>query len=518
MITINPTSASSVGVAQTNADEIALDVAQSETTQAEPQSSADPLAKFALNDLHPVAHSFAQFAPGQGNDAEALLARYTPQNHADTKGTAAPLYQSKEPPGTGQVQQVKAPPPATPGAPIDVSRMEALNKTVQSYKVARSSPVDADDLRETQRKFQAATDALKAGKFKEAEKILGSLGFPLPAPGKDAKLSYNGALTAILLGVPVKAKRGGGWEMAFVKWGAHGNQALNDVNGFAANAIMINRMASAKGGVSNPATEAQATNYMRDFANPAQGKRPTPQQVMQAASEITNGMIGHYSSAGAKNPTYGDNPNQRAYYKDRAGQIHEFESIDAAKKAMKAGNPEIAPRGKIIPIIARSPDEWSDISAPGTRAGRYVGDCESKVYLQTRLLTAAGFTSLGSVDVQRKDGGSGHMFGVFKAPDGTLWVTSNEEFRQVRASDAKKGVTQTDLDDTMREMTAELYHIEPNYKGELDLSDFNIAASATANRSGPNAAIDTIRRSTELNVLGRNEMLIPPPPPAKTKP
>ena len=63
------------------------------------------------------------------------------------------------------------------------------------------------------------------------------------------------------------------------------------------------------------------------------------------------------------------------------------------------------------------------------RAGRYIGDCESKVYMQTRLLTAAGFKSVGSVDVQH-GGGIGHMLGVFKAPDGTTWVTSNEDFRQ----------------------------------------------------------------------------------------
>jgi hypothetical protein len=38
------------------------------------------------------------------------------------------------------------------------------------------------------------------------------------------------------------------------------------------------------------------------------------------------------------------------------------------------------------------------------RAGRYIGDCESKVYMQTRLRTAARFTSIGSVDVQHPSG------------------------------------------------------------------------------------------------------------------
>ena len=157
---------------------------------------------------------------------------------------------------------------------------------------------------------------------------------------------------------------------------------------------------------------------------------------------------------------------------------------------------------------ARSPDQWSDVTSQGApRAGRYIGDCESKVYMQTRLLTEAGFKSLGSVDVQH-GGGTGHMFGVFKAPDGTTWVTSNEDFRQVSPSNAKAGVTQADLDATVRNMTGEVYHIQPNYKGEIDVSAFDFNAASTAKLSGPNAAVDSIRRSTELGVLHRTETLM----------
>lgn len=300
--------------------------------------------------------------------------------------------------------------------------------------------------------------------------------------------------------------------MALVNWGAHGNQPLNDLNGYIANAIMINRMAQAPGGVSNPPTETQATQYMRDLAHPPKGKPSvTPQQIMQAASEITNGMIIHYSSAGKPNPTYGNNPNQHAVYKDSSGQTHEFNSVDEAKKAAKAGSPPLGKGEQIHPLVARSPDEWRDIISPGQRAGRYVGDCESKVFVQTRMLSAAGFTSLGSVDVQHKD--NGHMFGVFKAPDGTIWVTSNEEFKQVKPSMGATSVTQADLDNTLREMTAELYHVDPNFKGELDLSDFKFAAAATANLKGTNPQpTDSIRRSTELNMMGRTEPLIPTAP------
>ena len=163
---------------------------------------------------------------------------------------------------------------------------------------------------------------------------------------------------------------------------------------------------------------------------------------------------------------------------------------------------------------ARSPDQWSDVSSQGApRAGRYIGDCESKVYMQTRLLTEAGFTSLGSVDVQH-GGGIGHMFGVFKAPDGTTWVTSNEEFRQVSPSDAKVGVTQADLDATLQTMTAEVYQ-----RPRDDLSGFRFSSAATANLpTTGNPPVNSIRHSTELGMMRRTEVLIPPPPPPPARP
>jgi hypothetical protein len=288
------------------------------------------------------------------------------------------------------------------------------------------------------------------------------------------------------------------------------------MNGFAANAKMINRLASAPGGVSNPPTEAQVTQYMRDMANPPKGKpQPTSQQVMQAASDITGGMIMHYSSAGRQDPVYDANPNQHAFYKDRAGKVHEFGSVADAQKAAtaaRASRSPDAPAGRITQLNARSPDQWSDVTSQGTpRAGRYIGDCESKVYMQTRLLTSAGFKSVGSVDVQHA-GGIGHMFGVFKAPDGTTWVTSNEDFRQVNPSNAKSGVTQADLDATVKQMTGELYHTQ-------DLRGFRFSSAATANLpSTGDPAVNSIRHSTELGMMRQTEVLIPPPPPPPPPP
>lgn len=440
------------------------------------------------------------------NSNPIILAGRPPINLAPTGRQGVPLYQSQ---GAGSTSAPQTAAPAKPGKPLDVAQMEAMNRRVQSFNVARS-PVDHQQLRDAQKHFQDATDALKAGDYKKAEAELGKLGFPLPAGG--GQLSTAAQTSAILLGsTQVHADRGGGWHTDAVRWGARGNQALNDMNGFAANAKMINRLASAPGGVSNPPTEAQVTQYMRDMANPPNGKpQPTSQQVMQAASDITGGMIMHYSSAGRQDPVYDANPNQHAFYKDRAGKVHEFGSVADAQKAAtaaRASRSADAPAGRITQLNARSPDQWSDVTSQGTpRAGRYIGDCESKVYMQTRLLTSAGFKSVGSVDVQHA-GGIGHMFGVFKAPDGTTWVTSNEDFRQVNPSNAKSGVTQADLDATVKQMTGELYHTQ-------DLRGFRFSSAATANLpSTGDPAVNSIRHSTELGMMRQTEVLIPPPPP-----
>ena len=424
-------------------------------------------------DRSTTSSNSSQQSQGTSNSNPIILAGRPPINLAHPTGKqGVPLYQSQ---GAGSTTAQQAAAPAKPGKPIDVAQMEAMNRRVQSFNVARS-PVDHQQLKDAQKHFQDATDALKAGDYKKAEAELRTLGFPLSAPG--GQLSNAAQTSAILLGTPVHAQPGGGWKTGPISWGARGNQALNDMNGFAANAKMINRLASAPGGVSNPPTETQVTQYMRDLTNPPKGKpQPTSQQVMQAASDITGGMIMHYSSAGRQDPVYNANPSPHAFYKDRAGKVHEFGSVADAQKAAKAAraskSPD-APAGRITRLNARSPDQWSDVTSQGApRAGRYIGDCESKVYMQTRLLTAAGFKSLGSVDVQH-GGGIGHMFGVFKAPDGTTWVTSNEDFRQVSPSNAKVGVTQADLDATVKQMTGEVYHTQ-------DLRGFRFSSAATAN-------------------------------------
>jgi hypothetical protein len=70
-------------------------------------------------------------------------------------------------------------------------------------------------------------------------------------------------------------------------------------------------------------------------------------------------------------------------------------------------------------------------------------------------------------------------------------------------------VTQADLDATLQQMTGELYHNQ-------DPNGFKFSSAATANLLNTgDPAVDSIRHSTELRVMGQTEVLIVPPPAPK---
>lgn len=402
--------------------------------------------------------------------------------------------------GGGRTQGVT--PTATgPGAPIDLARMEALNQTIQGFN-GSNSPIPASEIAAVKADFQTATDALRRGDYAAAQQALGRLGFPLPTSGP-LPSNNRRLVTAHMLGA-AQATGGpnGAWNVGAFTHGARGNQSINDLNGFAANAQMMTRLGNT---ASNPPTEAQLTGHMRSFgAANAQGQRPDAALVMTRASELVNGSIMHYSSAGASDPTYGDNANPR--FAVRTGN-NQFQVYNTEAEARAAVQQQHLPRGSITRLQPRVPDEWSDISAPGTRSGRAIGDCQSKAYMQTRLLTEAGFTSLGSVDVQ--GGGGAHMFGAFRSPDGRTFVTSNETFREVHGTGANGAVTQADLDAVVRDMTADVFHVRPNAQGVRDTSSFTFSYARTDPSAGANAGVASIRAAVENRMLHRSQPIFP---------
>lgn len=415
------------------------------------------------------------------------------------------LAQARSPQGAGGVAVgggggVQAVAPTGPGAPLDLSRMEALNNRIQAYNNA-TSPVPEATLNQIKADSQAATDALRRGDYAAAQQALSRMGFPLPTPGSGTP-STTAAITAHMLGASqATGTRGGTWSVGAFNYGARGDQSVNDLNSFAANARM---MATLGNSVSNPPTEAQLMAHMRNFANPPPpATRPDAAAIMARASLITDGMINHYSSAGASDPQYGANPNPR--FAVRSGSNVQVYDTEAAARTASAAT---RPPGTITRLNTRSPDEWSDISSQGDRSGRHIGDCESKVYLQTRLLTEAGFTSLGSIDVQPDGGGMGHMFGVFRSGN-RVFVTSNEGFQEVRGSGANGAVTQADLDSTVRSMTADVYHVRPNAQGIRDTSAYRISMARTDPPGGTAQGVASIRAATENGMIRRNQPLLP---------
>ncbi|MBK6687736.1 MAG: hypothetical protein IPG45_24895 [Deltaproteobacteria bacterium] len=400
--------------------------------------------------------------------------------------------------GSGRTQGATA---TGPGAPIDLARMEALNQTIQSFN-GSNSPIPASEISAVKADFQTATDALRRGDYAAAQQALGRLGFPLPTSGP-LPSNNRRLVTAHMLGAaPATGGPNGAWNVGAFTHGARGNQSINDLNGFAANAQMMTRLGNT---ASNPPTEAQLTSHMRSFgAANAQGQRPDAAQVMTRASELVNGSIMHYSSAGASDPTFGDNANPRFSVRTGNNQFQVYNTEAEARAAVAQQN---LPRGSITRLQPRVPDEWSDISAPGTRSGRAIGDCQSKAYLQTRLLTEAGFTSLGSVDVQ--GGGGAHMFGAFRSPDGRTFVTSNETFREVNGTGTNGAVTQADLDRVVQDMTADVFHVRPNAQGVRDTSSFTFSSARTDPAAGANAGVASIRAAVENRMLHRSQPILP---------
>src|SRR5262249_17083106 len=121
----------------------------------------------------------SQPSQGSSNSNPIILAGRPPINLAPTGNQGVRGYEWQ---GSGSTTAQQTAAPAKPGKPIDVAQMEALNRRVQSFNVARS-PVDHQQLQDAQKHFQDATDALKAGDYKKAEAELRTLGFPLPAAG-----------------------------------------------------------------------------------------------------------------------------------------------------------------------------------------------------------------------------------------------------------------------------------------------------------------------------------------------
>jgi hypothetical protein len=445
---------------------------------------------------------------GIGGD-RILLAQLAPRG-TPTTATDAPTGLMVG--TTRPVQAVTTPPPP----PTDLAQLEALNTTIQGFT---STHVPESRMAPVRQHFQAAVDAARRGDYATAEREFRAAGVPLESSNPNSMIAAHMLGGSTATGTPT-----GTWAVGGYTTGRGAPQALNDANGFAANASLMAAMQARTMTPHNPPTEAECLDYMRRVsapirpavpatpAVPASGTTPArpatpgtpavlpdPATVVAAAGRVVDGSIIHYSSAGASDPIYGANPNPRVAYTPRGGTPTIYANETEARAAATASGDR---HPRMTRLNTRTPDAWSDTTSMGHRSGRSIGDCESKLYLQQRLLTAAGMTSLGSIDVQH-GGGPGHMFGVFRSPEGRVFLTSNETAREVTHPGGGP-VTQADLDAAVRTMTADVYR----RSGPGDLAGFRFSGARTGSPADADAAVLSIRRASENSMVRRSEDLL----------
>lgn len=396
------------------------------------------------------------------------------------------LAQNGTPTTGGTNGTTTTPPAAAPSADAPLRRMEqAANRT-------RLRPVDGfitqQQIDDVQAQISRARTATQNGDYRTAEDAYRQLGYPvdvadmqnLPADQRDRALR-----TAAVLGrVNVTTNDDGSWQVSNMQLGRGGDQTLNDLNGLAANAHMMAEMDRA--GVSpatNPPSEAEMDRYMQTVAanNPND-----PQAVADAAGTVVDGTFVHYSSAGRNNPTYGRD-GRRYVFIDSNGQRQSFDSQRAALDAARADG---TPSSRVSAIETRVPNSRADAFRHGTRAGRTIGDCENKAYLYNRLLSSAGWTPVGAVNVQH--GRSGHQLGVLRAPGGEVFVTSNQDNYRVQGTGPNGQVTQADLHGVSEQAIRDVYN-RPT--GSLDGFDFYYGREVST--PGAEPGTEALRRASE---------------------
>ncbi len=375
---------------------------------------------------------------------------------------------------------------APPVPPPSMGQLGALCDAADDF--APTAAIPEARVAEIRAHLHAAEDALRAGDYARAETEFAALGYPLPA---DETISTTAADTAVVIGGAEVGDSG-----IVLHHGAHGDQELNDLIGYAANAHMMATLERA--GIhpsGNPPTRDEARSYMEGVARDSGGD---PARALEASRMMVEGMVVHYSSAGEDNPVYGRDPTR--YVLDMgAGERRTF----ATRREAEAAALEMGRETTDVHTSRTSvPSDWDDAMSMGTRAGRHVGDCESKLYLQNQLLEAAGFTPLGTVDVDH--GESGHVLGVLRAPDASVWVTSNAESTAARGTGPDGAVTETDIERAAHAATRATYGL-----GESgSLADFDFAYGAQPMDATGEPGVEGARRAAENHMFDLDELFL----------
>lgn len=394
------------------------------------------------------------------------------------------------------VAQANDPNYTPPAAPDSDNRLQDLERRANRY--TNDPAVFSDtDMARVRDNLSAARTATAAGDYEAAAEAYEQLGFPIDDISNMSEPQSSRAwATMVMIGASNVTETDDGYQFGSVRTGSGGNQQVNDLNGLAANAEMMHAMTDAGFQPDNPPTQAQAESYMRHVAS----QNPNnPQAVMDAASMLTDGLQVHYSSAGQSDPNYGTDTNY--VFVDEQGERHSFDNqTEARAAAREAGVPSSQIRG----VRSRSPDSWSDAMSKGTRAGRTIGDCESKLCLQAHLLQAAGMEELGSINVGHGNA-TGHMLGVARANDGSVFITSNEDSYAVNGTGPDGAVTNADIDRVAREAIRDVYGRE----SDDALRGFTFTSAPRRADTTEGAGVQSMREAQENEIARISEDILP---------
>ncbi len=269
--------------------------------------------------------------------------------------------------------------------------------------------------------------------------------------------------------------------------------------------------------VHDPPTRRELERYVRRVAEAAPAETRA-EEVAGAIMRAVRGSFVHYRNAGGADIDFG--PNWPRRYLLLAPDSGVLTSGDPPRPLVLRDWVELQayraalPDATVVPIVSRVPDgtasdPWSDVIAPARRSigGLYEADCESLARVAATLYEALadqGFVLLGFV-LANGGASTGHASAVARAPDGSVWLSSNDELHPVEDEDG--WVTHEEIIAAAEELIAAVYHL-PKAVPVEDV--FRISTGVGAD------ALEAARQAQEIDLLNdpkvRHRYGLPPTP------
>ncbi len=271
--------------------------------------------------------------------------------------------------------------------------------------------------------YAAMNAAIARGDYQEATRLATALGMPFPRTESGHididNLSEQQYQTLVALGAATYNSETG---LSIT----NPNTFTSAIEGPAFYAALINDMAErGVSPLSAPPTPEMIRQYYTNVATETAHLSPADQQtaMREANQRVMDGMQVHYRGAGGRDPDYGALPT--VYFAvDTSGRIMtddngrplEFPSASAAREA--------SPARHAYTIPSHGPHGMGDVTGRRTYGDRFESDCEGMASFRLRTLPP-GWTAVGVVSGGPATGSIGHVVSLVRAPDGTVYISSN---------------------------------------------------------------------------------------------